>query len=193
MKMPGPMKVPAQKIFNTQLANMVPMLTDGAGKLASYISFDPSSTTTAYFGGIALFPEWSALLALFNEVKIKQFEISMCRSYLDETKGDNYYPIAYASVASGILGAPSSYQGVADNGDAQMWSIMTDHSGKNRFASVKTRQLAWATVTTPNPGSTNGIAAGCPGSFVFYASGLPASVNIGYVRIRGLYSFRNRV
>jgi len=193
MKMPGPMKVPSQRIFNTQLSNMVPMLTDGAGKFASYLSFDPSSTTTSYFGSQALFTEWSAMLSLFNEVKLKQFEISMCRSYLDEVKGDNYYPLSFASVASGILGAPTTYQNVADNGDAQMWPLMSDYSGKSRFASVKVRQLAWATVTTPNPGSSSGIAAGCPGSFIFYGAGFPASVNIGFCRIRGLYSFRNRV
>jgi len=192
-KMPGPMKVPAMRVFNAQLSTMVPILSDGAGKLASYLSFDPSSTTTAYFGGVALFAEWSAMLSLYNEVKLKQFEMSMCRTYLDESKGDNFYPIAFASTSSAILGSPTGYANVSDNGDAQMWPWVTDYSGKCRFISVKMSQLAWATVTTPNPGSTSGIAAGCPGSFIFYAAGLPASINIGYARIRGWYQFRTRV
>jgi len=176
-----------------QFSNAFPCLSDGAGKIASYISFDPSSTTSAYFGSQALFTEWSGYSAMWNEVRVRQFEVSLCRTYIDETKGDNYYPLVFSSQASPILNAPTNYQSVADNGDAQMWPVLSDQSGCSRFISVKMRQLAWATVTSPNGGSSSGIAAGCPGSILFYAAGFPTSVNIAFVRVRGLYQFRTRV
>jgi len=131
--------------------------------------------------------------ALYQLVRVRQFEIQICRTYLDETKGDDYQPLVYASNRSGVLANPGSYQVVIDNGDSQMYSILTDVSGKNHYASAKCRQVAWASVTTPNPGSSNGIIVGCPGGFVFYGSGFPASSQIGFVKIVGTYQLKSRV
>jgi len=193
IKMPQPMMAPANRTYIMQFRNVVPMITSAGGVVNSYISFDPSSVTQVTFGSGTQFTEWSSVASLFNTVRIRQFEMQLCRTYLDDTKGDDYQPLVYSSVRTGILANPGSYQAVIDNGDSQMYSILTDVSGRNHYAAVKIRQVAWATVTTPNPGSSNGIIAGCPGGFVFYGTGYPNSSQIGFVKIVGTYQFKTRV
>jgi len=193
IKMPSPMMTPTNRTVTFQFRNVVPMNTSAGGTVNSFISFDPSATTQVTFGSGTQFTEWSAVASLFNTVRVRQFEIQICRTYLDETKGDDYTPIVYSSVRSGILANPGNFQAVVDNGDSQMYSILTDTSGKNHFAATRMRQIAWATVSTPNPGSSNGILAGCPGGYIFFGSGLPASVTLGFVKIVGTYQFRTRV
>jgi len=193
IKMPAPMMVSTNKSFTMQFRNVVPVITSAGGVINSYISFDPSVVTQVAFGSGTQFTEWTSASSLFNTVRVKQFEIQICRTYLDETKGDDYQPLVYASVRTGVLSNPGSYQAVIDNGDSQMYNILADSSGKNHYAAVKMRQVAWATVTTPNPGSSTGIIAGCPGGFVFYGTGYPASTQLGFMKIVGTYQFKTRV
>jgi len=193
IKMPAPLMLTNGRTIQIQLRSMLLCTSNGAGNVASYISFDPSATTTATFGGGTMFTEWANWAVLYNEVKVRQFEIQLCRTWIDETKGDNYVPLAFASTSAAILGAPANLQAVADNGDCQMWAWASDQSGKNRYASVRMRQIAWATVSNPNPGSSSGISAGCPGSFIFYGSGYPVSTQICFVKVTGTYLLRTRV
>jgi len=164
--------------------------SSGGGVIASYIPFDPSATLPATFGGGAMFNEWSSFAALFGEVRLIKFEVQMCRVYADETKGDIWGPLFYASSPFNTT-VPANATGVADNGDAQMWSILADQTGMNRYISVRRKQLAWALTGTPAPGG--GVQAGCDGSFIFYQNSLPPSSQIFNCLITGEYEFRSRV
>jgi len=130
----------------------------------SYIAFDPSSTTTATFGGGALFSEWSAVSTIFARVRLVQFEISMTPTYIDDTKGDNFNAISIASIPLGTLATPNGYTAVCDNRDSILWNPVCDKSGVCKYFSAKIRGLGWS--STGSPGGTTGL--GCPGSIVFF-------------------------
>lgn len=192
-KCPVPMTITMLQTFRIQLRNAIPMNSNGSGVIASYISADPSSTTTATFGSGVQFPEWANVAALFNEVKLLQFEAYFQKTEVDETKGDVFNSLGIASIYTGISSTPANYQAVMDNADSQSWPLGSDQSGKSRYHAFRMRQVAWATVTTPNPGSSNGIAAGCPGYIIVYGSGYPISTEMGWLKVVGTYLLRTRV
>jgi len=193
IKMPEPLFVPSMRTTTMQFSNVIFGMTNSSGVFAGYIPFDPSVTLTTFWSSAVLFNEWSTFANLWGEVKVLRFEASFAIQYIDDTKGDAPGPLMIASISSPIATTPVNYQQVADNGDAQMWNLVSDKSGSNRFHSVKMKQVAWAGVTTPNPGSSNGIVAGCPGSIITYGSGYAASVALVTCKVRGLYRFRTRI
>jgi len=193
VKMPEPMYISPTRTTTMQFSNILIGVTNGSGIFAGYIPSDPSVTLSSYFSSAVLFTEWATFANFWNEVKVIRFEVQCCRVYTDDLKGDQTGPLAICSISSPIAVTPTTYQQVGDNGDSQLWNVSQDYSGTNRYHAVKFRSLAWATITNPNPGSSSGIAAGCPGSIVFYGAALPASTNLFYVKVRGLYRFRTRV
>lgn len=193
VKMPEPMMLPVTTVQRIQLRGYAGVSTTAGGIIASYISFDPGATTQVAFGSATQFLEWSSIVNLFQEVKVLQFEVQCVRFYADETKGDVWGPIAIAGNSSPVLASPGTYQACVDNGDSQLWSLLGDQSGMNRYHAVRLNQLAWANVSNTNPGSSNGIAAGCPGSIIFYANSLPVSSTMFSVKYTGTYLVRTRV
>jgi hypothetical protein len=139
-----------------------------------------------------MFPEWTNWAALYGTVKVKQFQVNFVRSYLDEVKGDSFFPIAIATTYSAGLITPASINVVIDNGDSQLWPVFTDHSGGGRMHSFKFPGLAWATTSTPNPGSSTGAQIGCPGGVLVYAASLPTSITVATIQIIGTYLLRLR-
>jgi hypothetical protein len=193
VKMPEPQLVPVNQVFRIQLRNILTGASNGSGVLGSYVQCDPSATATAAFGSGTVFPEWTSWAALFAEVKCLQFEVQVCKTYIDETKGDDLNAMVIASTTSPIAPSITSYQNVAELGDAQLWSWATDQSGMNRFHALRLRQTAWASSSNPNPGSSSGIAAGCPGSILFFANGCPTSTQICFLKVTGTYLLRTRI
>jgi len=111
----------------------------------------------------------------------------------DDTKGDVPEPLAIASSTSPTLVVPSTFQQVIDNGDAQLWPVIQDYSGRGRYHACRLTGLTWALTSTPNPGSSSGIGAGCPGSIIMYGSGYPNSVQVCSIKYTGTYLLRTRV
>lgn len=163
--------------------------TTSGTALNTYLSFDPSSTTTAAFGSNTLFGEWAYASALWARVKLLQFEITMTPSYIDDTKGDNFNSIAIAGVPLGTLANPGAYGTVIDNNDSIIWNPVSDRSGTAKYFSYKTSGLGWGPVGSP--GGTTGL--GCPGSFVFYGSNLPLTVEIFTCKVVGTYLLDGRI
>jgi len=193
VRLPEPMMLPSTQTTHIQLRGYAGCASTAGGIISTYISTDPSATMQTAFGSITQFNEWSSIAGLYQEVKLLQFEVQLVRMYADETKGDVWGPIAIASTSSSVLTSPGTYQQVIDNGDSQLWSVLGDQSGMNRYHAFRMTQLAWGTVSLPNGGSTSGIAAGCPGSIIFYANALPASSTIFAVKFSGLYLLRTRI
>jgi len=185
----SPMTWPITRRTRIIMRGIANSVSSGAGVIASYIPFDPSATLPAALGGAAMFNEWSSWLALYGEVRLIRFEVQFCRVYADETKGDVWGPLFYASSPFNTT-APANALGVADNGDAQMWSILSDQTGMNRFISVRRRNLAWALTTTPAP--SGGVQAGCDGSIILYQNSLPPASAIFNCLITGEYELRAR-
>jgi len=187
-RVPRPITINMNRQQLVQLRQFLTCTTAGT-TLNTYLSFDPSSTTTAAFGSNTLFAEWAYWSALYARVKIVQFEISMTPSYIDDTKGDNFNSIAMAGIPLGNLATPGAYASVIDNNDSIIWNPVSDRSGVAKYFSYKFSGIGWGPIGSP--GGTTGL--GCPGSFVFYGSSLPLTVEVFSCKVVGTYLFDNRI
>lgn len=193
LKMPPPRQISPLQTLTILLRGYCGVASNGSGVVAAALPFDPSVTLAANFGGGAIFNEWTNNSNMWQNVKILQFEAEFVRVQTDDTKGDVPEPLAIASSTSPTLVIPSSFQQVIDNGDSQLWPVIQDYSGRGRYHSTRLTQLAWALTSTPNPGVSSGIAAGCPGSIIMYGSGYPNSVQVCSIKYTGTYMLRTRV
>jgi len=193
LKMPSPRQISPLQTLVVQLRGYAGLASSGAGVVAAALPFDPSVTLAANFGAGAIFTEWTSVSNMWQNVKVLQFEAEFVRVQTDDTKGDIPEPLAIASSTSPILVIPSTFQQVIDNGDAQLWPVIQDYSGRGRYHATRIRGQTWATVSTPNPGSSTGISAGCPGSIIMYGTGYPASVQVCSIKYTGTYLLRTRI
>jgi hypothetical protein len=193
-KLPAPRIVPLGQSMIIQLRGALTLSTDGSGNIKSYLVADPSSTTSTSFGTATQFGEWSALTSFFAQVRIKQFEVYLAPTYHDETKGDDFPSMYISGSLVPNISAPTTANQVADNGDSQLWNPFTDKSGRTRYHAVRqpSKNLAWASVSTPSPGFSGGVASGCPGAILFWMTGGPISVAIATVLVVGTYQLRSR-
>jgi len=193
VKLPRPMMYRPSRVTKFQFRGFTQVMTDGSGKINTFIPCDPSQSLDAtYLSGQPIFAEWTDLKALFTEVKFIQLDIRIASSYTYDGKQASVDPLVISSIVSSLTGRPGGYQTVYDNGDAQMFPYALSNSASSKFHALRFRPSAWASVTTPNPGSSTGISAGCPGCIFLYAEGGPASVNVMHIAITGTYMFRNR-
>jgi len=183
-----PITLPMNRPYLLQMRQFLTCSTSGTS-LNTYLSFDPSSTTTAAFGSNTLFGEYAYISALWARIKLVQFEMTMTPSYIDDTKGDNYNSIAIASVPLGTLANPGAYGTVIDNNDSIIWNPLADKSGIAKFYCYKAKGLGWGPISSP--GGTTGL--GCPGSFVFFGSSLPLTLQLFTLKVVGTYLVDNRI
>jgi len=193
LKMPSPRQISPMQTLVVQLRGYCGAASNGSGVLAAALPFDPSATLSSTFGSGAIFSEWTSNSNQWQNVKVLQFEAEFVRVQTDDTKGDIPEPLAIASSTSPTLVVPSSFQQVIDNGDAQLWPVIQDYSGRGRYHSTRLTQLSWALTSTPNPGSSSGIGSGCPGSIIMYGAGYPNSVQVCSIKYTGTYLLRTRV
>jgi len=194
VKVPAPYRIPQTQEYEITLKNIFTGTTNGSGIFATYLSFDPSATVTSPFGSVTQFTEFAAIQTLFSNIKLTQFEISMTPSYLDDTKGDTNPAMVIASIPSAPVATPGSYQVVADNADSVMWNLIVDKSGRPVYHSARPpRGLAWAGTAIPNPGASGGVMSGCPGSILFYGTGLPNNTVVFTLKATGHYKLTGRI
>jgi hypothetical protein len=193
LKMPFPRQISPLQTQVIQLRGYAGAASSGAGVLAGAIPFDPSATLSAIFGSGSLFSEWTNFVNTWQNVRVLQFEAEFVRVNTDDTKGDIPEPLAIASSTSPTLVVPSTFQQVIDNGDAQLWPVIQDYSGRGRYHATRMSGITWALTSTPNPGTSSGISAGCPGSIIFFGTGYPASVQVCSIKFTGTYLLRTRV
>jgi hypothetical protein len=185
-----PMVVPPLRRTRIQMRGFLTGTTNGSGVLAGYIPFDPSVNSSSAFNSTTPFNEWTSLANLYGEVRLIQFEVQMCRIFADETKGDIWNALYYATSAQNAA-VPGTIQVVVDNGDCQMWSVLADQTGSNRYISSRTdRKIPFALTSQPTP--SGGVVGGCSGSFICFGNNLPASSNLIMCKVVGTYEFRNR-
>jgi hypothetical protein len=159
--------------------------SSGAGVIAGYQNADPSggagSTWTA--------SEWSALISLFSEVKMKKFSLRFCP--FNNSNGNTKFGghMVISGVLSTIAAAPTTYAQVWDNADATQFQIVQSTAKSGKYHAIEGTGLSWAVVTTPNPGSY----AGCPGGIQYYASGMVATTGYADLLYEGFYLFRSRI
>lgn len=186
---PRPITISQNKRETIQMRAFLQATSNGSGVINSYISFDPSSTTTSTFGSVSLFAEWGSISALWQRCRLVQFEISCVRSMTDDLKGDALSPLAIASNNVASPAAPGSYNSVIDNGNSCLWGILQDYSGTAKYICHKTRGLIFAGVNAQS--ATSG--AGSPGAFVFYGSfGGFTNATIFSLKVVGTYEFDTR-
>jgi len=193
-KVPAPMSMPLSRTFTVRLSNTLSASTTGAGVINTIIQADPSSVTSATFGTITQFPEWATWAGLFSEVKLIQFECRFTPIYIDDTKGDLAFPLAIGGDLDPEIKIPGSFANVMDDADSQSWTPTRDYSGRSKYHAIRPGPwgLPWASSQAPNPGFSNGIAAGCPGGIQLYLSGGPVSTAVFDVTITGYYKLRSK-
>jgi hypothetical protein len=194
IKLPFPISEPPRVTRRILMRASSILGTDGSGNIKVNIPFDPSATLNAtYLSGAVMFPEWTDVAALYAEVKIRQFQVLITPALNGDAKGYNTSPLAIGTNLSAIYVAPTTYNGVLDNGDSQLYPILFDNSGKSRYHAVRFNPGTWALTGSPNPGSSTGISAGCPGYFTLLMLAGPAGVEVGYIKIVAEYIVRSRV
>jgi len=196
IKFPAPLRMPASQTLLMEFRGYSPISTDGSGVHNSVVPFNPAVTLNGtYLSGAALFTEFSSFVALFGEVKLLEFQMFLVPNFsnVSDAKLTSAEPLAIASVSNSIYAAPGAYSVVLDNGDAQNWPYAYDSSGSARFHSSRFRVSSYASTSAPNPGSSSGVPAGCPGAIVMYATNGPLSLQIATARFVGRYRFRNRL
>lgn len=112
----------------------------------------------------------------------------MVPSYIDDTKGDNYFGLCVASNPTASYSTPASYNVVADNSDSILWNPVKDLSGQAKVMSYRPRGLGWGACSSP--AASTGL--GCPGQFLFFGSGFPISTAIIAIKIVGTYRLDSR-
>jgi len=193
VKLPRAMMYRPGKVTKFQFRGNTQITTDGSGKINTFIPCDPSATLdSTYLSGQPIFAEWNSYKTLFTEVKFVQLDIRIASSYTYDGKQASVDPMVISSIVSSLTGRPGGYQTVYDNGDAQQFPYALNNTASSKFHALRFRPSAWASVTAPNPGSSSGISAGCPGCIYLYAEGGPATQNVMHVGITGTYLFRNR-
>lgn len=191
-KLPLPMPSSPMVEYKITLRNNLTLTSSGGGVVNTFLQSDPSSTTSSFFGTVTQFPEWATWANLFGQVKLLQFEIRLLPVYIDDTKGDSAVPLAFGTDINPAIVVPGSYPNVLDNSDSQLWQPYRDYSGKPFYHAYKATQLPWASTGTPNPGFSNGVAAGCPGGIQFYGGTFPNSTAIVDVVVTGHYLLRGK-
>jgi hypothetical protein len=159
------------------------------GVLASYQNADPSGGSGATWAS----SEWSNLIAMFSEVRLKSFTVNFVPvppedSKIAGTTAGNY--LFTSTVLSSISSAPTTSAQVFDNADGKMWTLFSRTASRGLRITLRPRRpLNWAVVTTPNPGSY----AGCPGAIQWFADQLPVSTTCMCIKMEGIYEFRSRI
>jgi len=170
--------VSLNQVYPFRLASHQTFATDGSGKSAFSIFVDPSSSGSN-------FPEYSTIITLFNQVRVRSFEVTFAPAY--RSAGTNSYPLIIAGCLT-TLGVPTSFTSVVENADSYLypWQSWTGPPYKHKIKYAP--KPVWADVTTPDPGDN----VGCPGCIIGYTDTLPASVDYLSVMIVGIYEFRSR-
>jgi hypothetical protein len=168
-------------IYEFRLVSSTNISTSGGGVIASYENADPSGGT----GSTWTATEWSAIVSLFSEVKLKLFQLWFT-AVQGLTQGNQLW---ISSALSSLSANPTSTTQVLDNADAKLYRFASCTESNPFIHTLKGTDLNWAIVTTPNPGSY----AGCPGGIQFYGDGYSAGATVGKLGIIGVYSFRSRI
>jgi hypothetical protein len=168
-------------IYKFRLTNSQNVTTTGGGIVTGYQNADPSggagSTWTA--------SEWSSLTSLFSEVRFTKFVLHFGR-VAGLTQGN---PVYISGVLSTVGANPSSTNQVWDNADAQILQLASETAQRPVKHSIVQSDVAFAIVTTPNPGSY----AGCPGAIQYYGDGFATSTVVIKLAIEGYFEFRSRI
>jgi len=155
------------------------------GVMAGAFNCDPSGS------GSWTASEWSALTTLYSEVKVIWFKVTFNIAPQSDSKIDGTAPgnsLYVSAVMSNIGATPTSSAQVYDNAGAKVYQVFHTR-GMPVSHKLRQRDLNYAIVTTPSPGSY----AGCSGGIQWWMDQLPVSVTIGYAKIEGVYEFRSRI
>ncbi len=184
MRYPAPIREALTQSIRIQLRNVAVLSSDGSGNVATYVPCDPSVNFSSALGGGTQFPEWSTWATLFSHVKCVQLELIL-KSATTETKGDVTNTLALSGNLQ-LSASPTTYQGVMDNVDSQIYAVMFDTANRGCYHAIRHRKtLEWASTNTPTPSSD--IYTGCPGSIQIFGTGFQASTALCNVQINATY------
>ncbi len=184
MRYPAPIRESLTQSLRIQLRNVAVLSSDSSGNVATYIACDPSSTFQSALGGGTQFDEWSTWTSLFSHVKAVQLEVIL-KSSTTETKGDITNTLALSGNLQ-VVAAPTTYQGVMDNVDSQIYPVMFDTANRGCYHAIRHRKtLEWASTNQPVPSAQSYI--GCPGGIQIFGSGFQNSVALCNVQVNGTY------
>lgn len=165
-------------VYPFRLATIVTVSSDSTGKVPFSFPADPSSSGEN-------FPEYSTIISLFNQVRVRSFEVTFAPMY--KSTSNNTPPFVVAGSLT-TLGVPTSYTAIVENADSQLYPWQSWDTPPYRHKIRYKPKPVWADSITPDPGDN----IGCPGSIVGYADGLPPSVDVLRVMVVGIYEFRSR-
>jgi hypothetical protein len=173
----------AGKQYSFEIHASSNLASNGAGSLNQTISWSPSTTT---------FAEWSALAALFDEVKLSKAHIDITSAF-GPTSTAIIVQMIVAPDATTISGSTPSYTVVQRIAESEVFHCyQMARATPGRFEKTfRVPSRDWA--TTAAPAGASGMIAGCLGHWAF-ASNIAGTVSINYifVALRHLVHLRLR-
>jgi hypothetical protein len=147
------------------VGTVIPYPTDAGGNLLATVSFSP---------GVATFPEWSALSALFDEVKLVAAKVT----FVGGASGLKNIGLVFGYNPNNVSATPASTTAVTNLGDSK---IVSSYSTTPTLLVERVRiprERAWAETTTPAVASP---PAGCVGTVDIANGGAAGTVSSTYV------------
>lgn len=174
---------PASKTYRFRLTATLSIGTNGSGATLGFASFSPSVTS---------YNEWSALSALFDEVKGVKQRLTAITTF-GGTSTAIIVPFAIAPDYSNINTTPSSAASVNRLAESEIWAggLVTTAKGTLVKETRSLSGLDWATVGTP---AVQSPPSGMLGQWSFASqiiAGTP-SINYFYAFMDCLAMFRMR-
>jgi hypothetical protein len=173
-------------VYQFMLKGYATLTANLSGVIASYIPFDPSSTGFN-------FSEWTDLVALFSEFRLKSFHCQFVGSInltvsTSATSPTYYNPIAIGSNLS-FSAVPTSFGQVISQADGIIWKGQNQTTDLGYTHKVHPGSLlGWSSTSSP----TNTPYAGAPGCIQIYGTQTGYGPNVALVMVSGIYEFRSR-
>jgi hypothetical protein len=171
---------PAGKTYEFRLCStVIPYSTDGSGNILAAISASP---------GVTSFPEWSGLSALFDEVNLRRFRVTV----IGGASSLKDIGIVYGYNPNNVSATPASATAVTNLGTSCLVNSYTTQPILAVIDKKIPRERMWAETTVPAVASP---PAGCVGTVDFSNAGASGTVSSQYfyAMIEIHVSLRNRI
>jgi hypothetical protein len=154
---------PAGRSYSFQMHAFGTFATVGGGVFSGTVDWSPSVTT---------FAEWTALAALFDEVKLVRSNLHLTSAFGPTSTAIIFQMVIAPEFGPSLAAAYTSVQRLAQS---SYHHPVLDFKTKKISAKIPSRD--WA--TTGTPAGTSGMIAGCLGRWV-YASNIVGTASIAY-------------
>lgn len=174
---------PSSRCYDFEIHGSATLATIGGGVFNTNVGWNPASTT---------FAEWTALAALFDEVKLVSSRLDLTSAF-GPTSSAIIFQVAVAPDFDGSAGGTPSFTAVQRLAESEyIHCYNLGRGGPGRFRKttiIRDRPFA----LTSTPGGASGTPSGCIGDWALASNIVgTASINYLFAIIKNVVRLRNR-